>query len=318
LVYSVPASVGSYSWTVLGVNPGSNYKINIWDTSNATIISKSPNYFSIVAATTTTPYLIISDVSDITSSYAPSEKISFSVKGMESDVTPASKTEGFNVQAYIYDSPRTKTYAGTNGSYDPNSGLWNVALTAPTDSSLSYDLEIFLYCGMEGSVCWSKYGSGMGQVTKLYKFTLSPTQPSITVLSPNGGEVWEIGKTYTIKWSFQNLPSAGNIAIWLLKRLPSESSYTLARTLFVGLKIPQTSAEWMIPTDLPIDSYYKIQVVIYNLSGWTEKFNDKSDTSFRVVSSSTSSGLGNIENQLADISSSVSKLIEEIKGFLNK
>jgi len=31
--------------------------------------------------------------------------------------------------------------------------------------------------------------------------------PSITVLSPNGGESWQIGKTYTIKWTANNIDS---------------------------------------------------------------------------------------------------------------
>ena len=34
--------------------------------------------------------------------------------------------------------------------------------------------------------------------------TITPTTPSITVLSPNGGEKWQLGKTYTIKWSYTN------------------------------------------------------------------------------------------------------------------
>ena len=32
-------------------------------------------------------------------------------------------------------------------------------------------------------------------------------QPSITVLTPNGGEIWEAGSTQTIKWTSNNIPS---------------------------------------------------------------------------------------------------------------
>lgn len=42
---------------------------------------------------------------------------------------------------------------------------------------------------------------------------------NVTVISPNGGEVWEIGKTYSIKWSSQDLPASANnrLSISLVK-----------------------------------------------------------------------------------------------------
>ncbi len=154
--------------------------------------------------TTTAFYLSITNVSGIKSTYAPGEKIFLTIKGVESDGTPASAAEGYNIQSYIFDSKRTKTYAGVNGSYNSSNGLWNVVLTAPTDTSLTYDLQVSLYCSNTAGGC---IRSSTSQVDKWYSFTLSASsvQPSIAVISPNGGERWQIGKTYTITWGSSNM-----------------------------------------------------------------------------------------------------------------
>ena len=34
-------------------------------------------------------------------------------------------------------------------------------------------------------------------------------KPYVEVISPNGGEKWEIGKTYKIRWSFEGVPAEG-------------------------------------------------------------------------------------------------------------
>jgi len=59
LVYSAPASVGSYSWTIPSaisetLSTASDYKIKIWDTTNASVTDSSDNYFTIVAPVSTT------------------------------------------------------------------------------------------------------------------------------------------------------------------------------------------------------------------------------------------------------------------------
>ena len=43
-------------------------------------------------------------------------------------------------------------------------------------------------------------GSITDQSDSVFTITAPSTQPSITVLSPNGGEVWPVGSTQTIKW----------------------------------------------------------------------------------------------------------------------
>lgn len=43
---------------------------------------------------------------------------------------------------------------------------------------------------------------------------LAAPQPKITVLYPNGGEIWEEGKTYTIRWTSENVQGNVNIQLW--------------------------------------------------------------------------------------------------------
>ena len=177
------ASPGKYSWTIpQDIKLGSNFRILIFDkaTEEGPLqVDESDSPFSIVAGTT---YLKIANVTGIKNTYSPGEQISLSIKGIESDGTPASVAEGYNIQAYIFDSARTKTYAGVNGSYDNSTGLWKVNLTAPTDSSLDYDLMISLYCA-GGGVCTTKV-VGNGQVDNFYRFNLS----SLICTDSDGGK----------------------------------------------------------------------------------------------------------------------------------
>lgn len=85
-----------------------------------------------------------------------------------------------------------------------------------------------------------------------FKFTNSPTssQPSVTVLSPNGGEVYKKGDTVLIRWNDQNIDSIINIH---LLKADGTIYYNL------GAQInPETGSQvdangpaysWWIPTD---------------------------------------------------------------------
>ena len=47
---------------------------------------------------------------------------------------------------------------------------------------------------------WNINQSIINNVKNALSPALSSTQPSITVLSPNGGENWQVGKNYDVKW----------------------------------------------------------------------------------------------------------------------
>src|SRR3989338_8217100 len=135
--------------------------------------------------------------------YTPGAIISFSVKGIEPDGTPASQQKGFNVQAHLYNQNvgMNPSFQAVNGIYNTSSGYWDVKLTAPSDVTIPYEVKIGLYCGYVGfdSVCAQKYGTNSEQYST-FQFRVTNAEPSLTVLSPNGGESWQIGTTQTIKW----------------------------------------------------------------------------------------------------------------------
>ncbi len=134
------------------------------------------------------PGMFKAQFSGVKSIYNPSEEIVVSVKGIEEDGAPASPGEGFNVQAYIFDLERTKTYQGVNGSFDYNTNLWTALLTAPTDTSKTYNLEATLYFSNNGSQCAQKYNSG-AYAREQFNFSLTATS---TPCADSDG-----GKNYT-------------------------------------------------------------------------------------------------------------------------
>lgn len=94
-----------------------------------------------------------------------------------------------------------------------------------------------------------------------------PTQPSITVLSPNGGENLVTGQTYNITWQSFGL-SQVNINLWSWE---SVSNGYRVSVIAKNLNASQGSYSWVIPEktecsslpclSLPEFSYHKIQVV---------------------------------------------------------
>jgi len=121
--------------------------------------------------------LIISSVDGLKDRYLPGEAVQLLIKGLENDGTTAEAGEGFHIQVSVYDSSRTKTYSGTNAVYDNTSGWWRVDFISPTDKSVSYDLEIILYCA--NSNCKSKYGQGYyDQAINSYRFDVGASDNS--------------------------------------------------------------------------------------------------------------------------------------------
>ncbi len=82
-------------------------------------------------------------------------------------------------------------------------------------------------------------------------FEVLGLNPAITLISPNGGEIWEQGSTQTIQWTSEDF--TGNVKITLL-RSPFFS-------LVLADSIPDTGSwEWEISPTQAIASNYKIRV----------------------------------------------------------
>jgi len=126
----------------------------------------------------------------------------------------------------------------------------------------------------------------------------STTNPSITVLSPNGGEVWQIGKTYLIRWSSQGLPPDLLLEIDLLQPIPGSIPEQWSVVYTVAPAVKNTGEfSWTIPltinlgeatqTITPGQYWIGINTGPRVASGKYVGIGDKSDAPFSIVTATT-------------------------------
>jgi len=119
------------------------------------------------------------------------------------------------------------------------------------------------------------------------------TRSSITVLSPNGGEMLQSGSSYAVRWTSNNLPSNALVNVWLLDNPTRLGSMVLAG-------VPNTgSANWIVAplstlTDNRTDSNGQSVTPSGNYVIWIECADhnctvDDSNSSFTIAPSTQSS-----------------------------
>ncbi|OGI94213.1 hypothetical protein A3A03_00980 [Candidatus Nomurabacteria bacterium RIFCSPLOWO2_01_FULL_40_18] len=107
--------------------------------------------------------------------------------------------------------------------------------------------------------------TGLQTIQKQFTLTVSSatsTNPSLKVLSPNGGEVWKTGQTYTIAWQTNNialLSSYSGVTI----DLTNESDHRVLQIVPESsqLSFSTTSYRWVIPSSIPAGNY-KVMVTL--------------------------------------------------------
>jgi hypothetical protein len=137
-----------------------------------------------------------------------------------------------------------------------------------------------------------------GTVSNTVNFTITSntTQPSITVLSPNGGEVWKKGDIAKIEWNFSPLPPSNfmvglmdvnrpNQVENMLKPCDSgqwfQDNYPNANHFWFNWKVGYN----VYGTEIP-DGSYKIRLTYCDGSNTTVT-NDLSDSYFTITSGNT-------------------------------
>ncbi|MBC7073821.1 hypothetical protein H5T58_00285 [Candidatus Parcubacteria bacterium] len=100
---------------------------------------------------------------------------------------------------------------------------------------------------------------------------LSMPTPTIKVLSPNGGEKWEIGKTYTIRWDSKGVNKV------LIELTKENTSWHLAYNVNASLG----EYAWTIPSKIAPGGNYKIKIIAQDE---TLRVEDESDSYFSIVS----------------------------------
>lgn len=129
-----------------------------------------------------------------------------------------------------------------------------------------------------------------------FTITVPDAQPSITVLSPNGGETYKVGDAVTVSWNASNLPA--NTAVGL------QLSYNLNGTTFedvlTSYNLPpdlKGGYSWVIPAKYAgsgmSPSQFKMRAILYgpNVPG-TNAPQDYSDFPFTITAPSSGGGGG--------------------------
>jgi hypothetical protein len=140
-----------------------------------------------------------------------------------------------------------------------------------------------------------------------FTISTSPTAPSITILSPNGGENLIKEVSYTIKWSSSGFTPDAWAQIQLRN---AENPDSIVKVIVISMSMSTGSYEWTISSDVP-DGKYLIW-----MTGPAPSLTDFSDTPFNIVADGA--GLKDMENQLASIANAVSRLMEKMKELITR
>jgi len=139
-----------------------------------------------------------------------------------------------------------------------------------------------------GSSCGGSANTVIDGNNEYANFSCASTQPSIQVLSPNGGEAWQKGSAYALKWA-----ATGDTTKQLRIEL-YDTSYTGAYQNPVSLIANYVSASngsytWTIPGDQSVVSPGSSYKIVILRAGEPGEY-DRSDTPFSIINASGSAG----------------------------
>ncbi len=86
--------------------------------------------------------------------------------------------------------------------------------------------------------------------------------PSVTVVSPNGGETWMRGQAHTIQWSYFGCPGP-SVKIELTKAVPG--TIPVPSTIVASTPIGSGgsgSYSWTIPSDSTLGLWYRVKITV--------------------------------------------------------
>jgi hypothetical protein len=146
---------------------------------------------------------------------------------------------------------------------------------------------ISLTCSCGGSAACTKLTTSFNCISRSGCKWTCPQRPTLTLLTPNGGEVWERGKTYQITWNQSSV--ATSTALALYTRSASGDTYLGAIAYYVSNVIGKNSYSWTVPlpgsgpqTNPPDGSNIIISVAQFDSSG-KRIVEDKRNSAFTIV-----------------------------------
>ncbi|MFA5083790.1 MAG: hypothetical protein WC475_00170 [Candidatus Paceibacterota bacterium] len=112
------------------------------------------------------------------------------------------------------------------------------------------------------------------------------TEPSVALISPNGGETLKEGSTYAIKWKTQNIPATDKISI-NIRRVPppplQQEGQEFDPIIFINLE-NTGSKDWKV-SDMYPEGDYLLGITSYASIPVTSPVSDESDAPFKIVKS---------------------------------
>ncbi|MDD8020198.1 MAG: immunoglobulin domain-containing protein [Acidobacteriota bacterium] len=236
IVSSTAASTGSYNWAISSTQGvRSDYTVRVTSTSSSSIKDVSDAYFSIISTSVTAPTITTQPVSKTVNA---GQTATFSV--VATGTTPLS---------YQWYKNSVAISGATAASY-----------TTPATTSADNGAKFYV-------VVSNSAGSITSNTVTL---TVTSTPSTLAVISPNGGEQWARGYTYTIRWTAPSTTSYIDIALY--------RGSTFVQWITWYLPASTGSYSWKIPTSLAADSTYKIMIVDY----YTRTLTDYSDGPFQL------------------------------------
>lgn len=243
LVRDLPTT-GSFVWTVPKSEDGSSYikdygkyykvRACLTENNSSILCDDSDGVFTITSSTTTQPSITI--ISPNGGGYYKNDGSQIDVTWKTTNVPSNQKFDVIRLREY----PNGKEYNLVSGVVNDGNEKISIPKTVPAGA---YTLEIKTYVGNT---------LVMDSSDSYFKISDSVIKPSITVISPNGGETAVANKTMNVKWSSQNLGNL-NINIDLVNR----AEYIVAN---LANNISNTGSYTVsIPSDLE-DGLYKIMV----------------------------------------------------------
>ena len=174
----------------------------------------------------------------------------------------------------------------TGGRYDPSTNSWIGTSTTNAPSARGYDTAVWTgsemivwggevnYRGVStgGRYCGGPYPTPTPAPTSTPTPTPTPTpRPTLTIIEPNGGEVWLMKSSHEIKWKGTNLKDSDRLII--------QYSRTGGATWFrIAQDVPALSLSY----SWQVDNYPTAQSRVKILLQGNRSITDVSDTNFTV------------------------------------
>jgi hypothetical protein len=239
-------SAGSFNWHILStLVPDVDYTIKITSTSNALVTDVSDGNFTIVGPPPPSVALTSPVGGEIWNA------------GDAHLITWTSVNPGGHVKIQLL---KTDVVIATITSCaNTSAGSFNWHLSSTLASGLDYSIKIT-----------STSNPAVTDTSAYFEIVALPP-PSVTVLTPNGGESLTAGSSYLITWTSVN-PS-GHVKIQLLK------SAVVIKTITSYANTSAGSFNWHIPSTLVPDVDYTIKII----STCNALVTDVSDGNFTIL-----------------------------------